>query len=101
MSADIVHLAEVGELDPKPTLAGPWRFIRFARIPAGDELALELEHTEYLVFVVDGRGSARVGGKEVPLRRGSSLTLMAGATARITGGDGGVEVFVVAASTER
>jgi hypothetical protein len=101
MSADIVHLADVGELDPKPTLAGPWRFIRFARVPAGAELALELEQTEYLVFVVAGAGSARVGGKHVPLDRGSSLTLMAGATARITAGDGGVELFVVAASTDR
>jgi uncharacterized cupin superfamily protein len=101
MSADIVHLAEIGELDPKPTLAGPWRFIRFARLPAGEELALELEHTEYLVFVVEGRASARVGAKEVPLRRGSSLTLMAGATARVMAGDSGVELFVVAASTGR
>jgi hypothetical protein len=101
MSADIVHLAEVGELDPKPPLAGPWRFIRFARLPAGDELALELAHTEYLVFVVDRTGSARVGEKDVPLKRGSSLTLMDGATARITAGDSGVELFVVAASTER
>ena len=101
MSADIVRLAEVGQLDPRPPLAGPWRFIRFARLADGDELALELEHTEYLVFVVDGTGSARLGGKGVPLRRGSSLTLMAGATARITAGDGGVELFVVAASTER
>ena len=101
MSAGIVHLAEVGELDPKPTLAGPWRFIRFARLSAGDELALELEQTEYLVFVVEGAGSAIVGGNEVPLRRGSSLTLMAGATARVTAGDAGVELFVVAASTER
>ena len=100
MSADIVHLAEVGQLDPKPPLAGPWRFIRFARVAARNELALELQHTEYLVFVVDGTGTARVGGKEVALRRGSSLTLMAGATARITAGDGGVELFVVAASTE-
>jgi uncharacterized cupin superfamily protein len=101
VSADIVHLAEVGQLDPKPPLAGPWRFIRFARVAAGDELALELQQTEYLVFVVDGAGTARVGGKEVALRRGSSLTLMAGATARITAGDDGVELFVVAASTER
>jgi hypothetical protein len=97
----IVRLAEVGETDPKPPLAGPWRWIRFARLTDGEELALKLDRTEYLVFTVDGEGSADLAGKHVPLRRGSALTLMEGAAARITAGRAGLELFVVAASTER
>ena len=97
----IVHLAQVGEVDPTPPLAGPWRSIRLARLGSGERLALELERTEYLVFVVDGSGSAHVGGKDVAVRRGSALTLMAGASAILAAGADGLELFVVAASTER
>jgi hypothetical protein len=97
----IVHLAEVVEIDPKPPLAGPWRWVRFARLTDGEELALDLDRTEYLVFAVDGAGSAAVGGKPVALQRGSALTLMEGATARIVADAGGLALFVVAASTER
>jgi hypothetical protein len=101
MAGPIVHLAQAGEIDPKPPLAGPWRWIRFARLTEGEELALDLERTEYLVFAVDGAGSTEVGGKHVPLNRGSALTLMEGAAARIAADAGGLELFVVAASTER
>ena len=100
-TSPVVHLPEVGETDPKPTLAGPWRWIRFTRLGDGEELALALDRTEFLVFVVDGAGSADVGGKRVPLRRGSALTLMEGAAARIKASTTGLEVFAVAASTER
>jgi hypothetical protein len=101
MTNPIVHLADVGETDPKPLLAGPWRWIRFARLADGEELLLDLGRTEYLVFVVAGEGLAEVAGKRVAVRQGSALTLMEAAAARLTAGGAGLELFAVAASTER
>lgn len=92
----VVDLNQRDTVDPKPILAGPWQSIRLARLEAGEQESLPAGAVEYTAFVVDGTGTAAVGGEQVPLGPGTAVTLVRGAGAAITAGDGGLCVFLVA-----
>jgi hypothetical protein len=96
----VVSLLDGAPLDPKPTLAGGWRWIRMRDLGAGESERLEPGEVEYAVYVMGGRGSAQLHDRTVPLRQGSALTLLKGAGATLSTDDS-LTVFLVAADVPR
>jgi hypothetical protein len=97
---DIVNLLDEQPFDPGGVLAGPWRWLRVATGEPGAPERLEAGEVEYTVYVMDGEGEARLGdGRAVPIRGGSALTLLKGAEATLTVGDGQLRAFLVAIDT--
>ena len=91
----VINLRARGPVDPKPTLAGPWRRLELVTLGSGDSLELAPGACEYLVFVVDGDGSATDPAGEIPLSSGSSLTLLRGAGTTLKSRRGPFELFVI------
>jgi hypothetical protein len=92
----VVNLNDVRSTDPKPVLAGPWRWIRLAALPPGATEQLDSGAVEYAVFIVDGAGTASINGQEARLARGVALTLMCGAGGTLEAGPEGLKAFLVA-----
>jgi hypothetical protein len=92
----VVNLNEAESVDPKPVLAGPWRWIRLARLAPGGTEQLNPGPIEYAAFIVGGGGTASIEGEQVQLSRGVALTLMRGAGGSLQAGPEGLEAFLVA-----
>jgi hypothetical protein len=97
----VVNLLDETPLDPKPTLAGGWRWIRMRELGTGESERLEPGEVEYAVYVMGGRGSGRLeDGRSVPLREGSALTVLKGAGATLSAEES-LTLFLVAADVPR
>ena len=92
----VVDLNDGRAHDPRPALAGPWRYLRLLRLEPGGAERLEPGDVEYATYVVDGEGEADTAAGRFALAAGTSVVLLRGAGATLTAGDGGLRVFVEA-----
>jgi mannose-6-phosphate isomerase-like protein (cupin superfamily) len=92
---EVVSLLDGKPLDPKPVLAGGWRWLRMLTLGPRESERLEAGDVEYAVYVVEGEGTAQLADRTVPIRAGSALTLLKGAEATL-GATGGLTLFLVA-----
>jgi len=97
---EVVSLLDGKPLDPKPVLAGGWRWLRMRELGPGESERLEAGDVEYAVYVVDGEGTAQLADRTVPIRAGSALTLLKGAEATLSA-SGGLTLFLVAVDVPR
>jgi hypothetical protein len=91
----VVSLVGGERYDPKPVLAGGWRWLRMLTLGEGQSERLEPGEVEYALYVMEGEGAAELADRSVPLRAGSALTLLRGAEATLVGGSG-LTLFLVA-----
>src|SRR6266568_56348 len=68
---DVVSLVDGSPFDPKPILAGPWRWLRLATVEPGQAERLDPGEVEYTVYVMEGEGEAELVDRTVPIRAGS------------------------------
>jgi len=96
---DVVSLVDGSPFDPKPILAGPWRWLRLATVEPGQAERLDPGEVEYTVYVMEGEGEAELMDRTVPIRAGSALTLLKGAEATLTATSNHLKAFLVAIDT--
>jgi quercetin dioxygenase-like cupin family protein len=103
--AVIVDLAEVRDVDPRPTLQGPLRRIRLLELAPGASEHLPGPGAEHTVFVLSGTATATSGSGDVTVREGMSVTASGGEDLRITASTAGLRAvcasFVVPSPHER
>jgi mannose-6-phosphate isomerase-like protein (cupin superfamily) len=92
-AAQVFHLQEPGEIDPRTVLTGPLRRIARRRFAAGQATTVTADGREFTFFVVGGSGTATSGPATAPLAPEVSLTLPLGGAVRITAGAGGLELL--------
>jgi glyoxylate utilization-related uncharacterized protein len=97
---EVVSLLDGRPLDPKPVLAGDWRWLRMLELGPGESERLEPGGIEYAVYVMDGEGTAQLADRTVPIREGSALTLLEGAGATLAASTG-LTLFLVAVGVPR
>jgi hypothetical protein len=101
MTMHVIDLNDHEAHDPRPVLAGPWRWLRLFAIAPGTSEELERGEVEYAAYVLAGDGRAVTANGSFPLGRGTSLVLLRGAGAVLEAGDGGLRVFVEAVDAPR
>lgn len=94
-AAQVFHLQEPGEIDPRPVLTGPLRRIARRRIAAGQADTLTADGREFTLFVLTGSGEATCGSAVAALAPEVSLTLPLGETVSLTAGPDGLELFAL------
>jgi len=92
----VVDLNDGRPHDPRPALAGPWRYLRLLQLEPGAAESLPAGDVEYAAYVVDGAGAAETGAGRFEVQAGSSVVLLRGAGATLTAGEAGLRVFVEA-----
>ena len=97
---DVVSLLDEAPFDPKPVLAGGWRWLRMRTLGPGQSERLDPGNVEYAVYVVEGEGMAELADRTIPIGGGSALTLLKGSEATLTAGSG-LTVFLVAVDVPR
>ena len=92
---EVVSLLDGAPFDPKPVLAGGWRWLRMLTLAAGESERLGPGDVEYAVYVMDGDGTAALADRTVAVGGGSALTLLKGAGATFIAGRS-LTLFLVA-----
>jgi quercetin dioxygenase-like cupin family protein len=92
---EVVSLLDGKPLDPKPVLAGGWRWLRMLTLGPRESERLEAVDVEYAVYGVEGEGTAQLADRTVRIGAGSALTLLNGAEPTL-GATGGLTLFLVA-----
>ncbi|MCG8915759.1 cupin domain-containing protein [Actinokineospora sp. PR83] len=93
--AEVVPLREVREVAALDYLAGPLRRARVIHTGPDEVVELVADEQEHVLFALAGTGTATAGTTDVPLRRGVSVGVPHRGRARLRGGPGGLEFFVV------
>ena len=92
----VVDLNDGRPHDPRPVLAGPWRYLRLLQLDPGAAEQLPAGDVEYAAYVVEGEGTAETGAGDFALAAGNSLVLLRGAGATFTAGRAGFTVYLEA-----
>lgn len=77
----VAHLAEpaaVAAADLERVFGASWAQVAHLRLAPGETLTRPLAQSEAMVYVLGGRGTARLGELEQELREGISLSLFQG-----------------------
>ncbi|MBM0276139.1 cupin domain-containing protein [Micromonospora tarensis] len=94
-AAQVFHLQEPGEIDPRGVLTGPLRRIARRRLAPDQEDTVLAVGREFTLFVVAGSGTITSGQASAPLGPEVSVTLPLGSTATLTAGPDGLELFAL------
>jgi mannose-6-phosphate isomerase-like protein (cupin superfamily) len=92
-TAQVFHLQEPGEIDPRSVLTGPLRRIARRRLRAGQAATATADGREFTFFVLAGSGTATSGPAVAPLAPEVSLTLPLGGAVTLTAGPDGLELL--------
>jgi hypothetical protein len=92
----VVDLNDGRPHDPRPILAGPWRYLRLLQLDPGAAESLPAGDVEYATYVVAGAGDVETGAGRFPLQEGTSVVLLRGAGATFAAGEQGLRVYVEA-----
>jgi mannose-6-phosphate isomerase-like protein (cupin superfamily) len=93
MDSIVVHLPDIGEVDPRAVFASPLESVRILRMAADEGQEIIAEGVEHTLFVLTGEARIHVGGHPERLAPGASLTLPLGTRVLVTAGPDGVECF--------
>lgn len=88
MTATIIDLAAVGQVDLTAMLTGPLDQARLVTLQPGHAETLAATSREHTLFVLDGAGTADAGGTRVPLAAGTAVTLPLGGVMTVTAATG-------------
>lgn len=94
-AAQVFHLQEPGEIDPRGVLTGPLRRIARQRLAPDQQDTVLADGREFTLFVVAGSGTITSGLAAAPLAPEVSVTLPLGSAATLTAGSEGLELFVL------
>ncbi|MET8090842.1 cupin domain-containing protein [Micromonospora sp. NPDC005220] len=92
-AAQVFHLQEPGEIDPREVLTGPLRRIARQRLAPAQADTVVADGSEFTLFVIAGSGTIASGPASAPLGPEVSVTLPLGSTATVTAGPDGLELF--------
>ena len=94
-AAEVFHLQEPGEIDPRAVLTGPLRRIARRRLVPGQTEPVTANDREFTFFVIAGSGTATSGPASAALAPEVSVTLPLGETVTLTAGPNGLELFAL------
>lgn len=92
-STAITALRRGHAVDPGRVLTGPLLGVGLLWLDPGDSLELDAAGVEHTLYVTAGEGLAATEDADVPLARGTAVTLPLGGRARLTAGEAGLEYF--------
>lgn len=91
--SEIIRLSDELDVDPSSILSGPLQRVRLIDVPPWGTAELTTSGCEHTLFVLAGKGSAASGDVQVPLERGTAVSLILGERLAIDADNEGLHLF--------